>query len=187
LIEKTKTIQYKTLIRPVLLHALETRCLTQQQDRVFSASERKVVRKIIGAVEDEVWQIWFNRDFHELFTEPNNMVMGSTCDLYEWQWNGQDMWSVRVTVKWAGHVICTSDSEMGRTCDLYEWQWNGQDMWSVWVTVKWAGHVICMSDSEMGRTCDLYEWQWNAPKKRVMNFNPEGKRRVGRTGGYKLK
>ena len=71
-IKKMKAIQHETLIRPVPLRASEIRCSTQQQKRLFSAFEWELVRNIIGAVEDEAWQIRYNTELHRLFKELTN-------------------------------------------------------------------------------------------------------------------
>jgi hypothetical protein len=52
LLTKTKATLYKTLIRPVLLYASETWCVTNQEG-LLSAVERKVLRKIFGPVKDD--------------------------------------------------------------------------------------------------------------------------------------
>ena len=39
------------------------------------------------------------------------------------------MWSVRVTVKWAGHVICMSDSEMPQKKELWILIQKEKDEW----------------------------------------------------------
>jgi sorting nexin-29 len=47
-----KTLVYKTLIRPVLTYAVETRVLTKQDEHRLSIFERKILWRIYGPVTD---------------------------------------------------------------------------------------------------------------------------------------
>ena len=48
----TKTLLYKTLIRPVLTYGLESWVLSKQDEHRLSIFERKILRRIYGPVMD---------------------------------------------------------------------------------------------------------------------------------------
>jgi hypothetical protein len=59
----TKTILYKTLIRPVLTHGEETWVLSKQDEHCLSTFERKILWRIYGPVMDGGrWQIRTNQE-----------------------------------------------------------------------------------------------------------------------------
>jgi hypothetical protein len=49
---KTTVTLYKTLIRPVMLYASETWCLTKTEDQILRTFERMILRKYFGPVKD---------------------------------------------------------------------------------------------------------------------------------------
>jgi hypothetical protein len=48
----TKTLLYKTLIRPVLTYGAETWVLSKQDEHCLNIFEHKILRKIYGPVMD---------------------------------------------------------------------------------------------------------------------------------------
>jgi len=63
---------YKVLIRPVLTYVSETWTLSKTNERWLSLFERKVLRCIFGAKqENETWQKRHNYELYEAFNEPN--------------------------------------------------------------------------------------------------------------------
>jgi hypothetical protein len=64
---------YKVLIRPVLTHASETWSVSKMNERRLSLSERKVLRCIFGAKQENgTWRKRYNYVLYETFKEPNN-------------------------------------------------------------------------------------------------------------------
>ena len=62
---KTKTLLYKTLIRPVLTYGAETWTLSKQDEYCLSIFERKILRRIYGPVIDKgEWRIRTNRELY---------------------------------------------------------------------------------------------------------------------------
>lgn len=49
---KTKLLIYKSMVRPVLCYGCETWTLTQASEKLLNAFERKVLRRILGAVRE---------------------------------------------------------------------------------------------------------------------------------------
>jgi hypothetical protein len=49
----TKTLLYKTLIRPVLTYEADTWVLSKQDEHRLTIFERKILRRIYGPVTDE--------------------------------------------------------------------------------------------------------------------------------------
>jgi hypothetical protein len=82
---------YKVLIRPILTYAFETWTLSKTNERRLSLFERKVLRCIFGAKQENgTWPKRYNCELlvYEIFNEPNVV----TC----------------ITVKrlaWAGHLM----------------------------------------------------------------------------------
>ncbi len=70
--KKTKCQIYKTLIRPVLTYGCESWTLKKNDEQLLLIFERKVLRTIFGAVqEDEVWRRRYNFELQRDFGEPN--------------------------------------------------------------------------------------------------------------------
>jgi hypothetical protein len=63
---------YKVLIRPVLTYASETWILSKTNEQQLSLFERKVLRCIFGAKQQNgTWRIRYNYEIYETFKEPN--------------------------------------------------------------------------------------------------------------------
>jgi len=59
---------YEVLIRPVLTHASETWTVSKANERRLSLFERKVLRFIFGAKqENEIWRKRYNYELNEIF------------------------------------------------------------------------------------------------------------------------
>lgn len=66
----TKIMLYKTIIRPVLIYGSETWTLTKTQAEKLAIFERKVLRKIFGAVNEKgVWRQRYNFELYKLFKD----------------------------------------------------------------------------------------------------------------------
>jgi len=65
--KKTKTLLYKTLIRPVLAYGAEIWALSTQDEYRLSI-ERKILRRIYGPVIDKgEWRIRTNQELYQLY------------------------------------------------------------------------------------------------------------------------
>ena len=63
---------YKVLIRPVLTYAFETWTLSKTNERRLSLFERKVLRCIFGAKQENgTWRKRCSYELYEIFNEPN--------------------------------------------------------------------------------------------------------------------
>ena len=63
---------YKVLIRPVLTHASETWTVSKVNERGLSVFERKVLRCIFGAKQENgTWRKRYSYELYETFNEPN--------------------------------------------------------------------------------------------------------------------
>jgi len=68
----TKILMYKVLIRPVLTYASETWTLSKTNERWLSLFERKALRCIFGAKqENEIWRKRYNYELCKTFGESN--------------------------------------------------------------------------------------------------------------------
>ena len=66
--KNTKILMYKVLIRPVLTYASEIWTLPKAKERRLSLFERKVLRCIFGAKqENEIWRKRYNYELNEIF------------------------------------------------------------------------------------------------------------------------
>jgi hypothetical protein len=85
----TKISMYKVLIRPVLTCASETWTLSKINERRLSLFERRVLRCIFRAKQENgIWQKRYNCELYETFNEPN-IVASKLKD-----WHGQGTWCV---------------------------------------------------------------------------------------------
>lgn len=67
---KTKIMLYKTIIRPVLTYGSETWAMTKSHENRLAIFERKVLRKILGAVNcNGTWRHRFNNELYKLYRE----------------------------------------------------------------------------------------------------------------------
>jgi hypothetical protein len=63
---------YKVLIRPVLTYASETWTVSKANERRLGLFERKVLRCIYGAKqENEMWRKRYNYELYEIFNDSN--------------------------------------------------------------------------------------------------------------------
>lgn len=85
----SKTILYKTLIIPVLKYGSEAWVLTKSDEKLIAAFERKVLRRIYGAInEDNLWRRRYNAELYELYEDSDIIT------------------KIKVSrLQWAGHVI----------------------------------------------------------------------------------
>jgi hypothetical protein len=94
----TKTLLYKTLIRPVLAYRAGTRVLTKQDEHHLSILERKIRRRIYGPVMDwGRWRVRTNQELYQLCGE-NDIV--KFCKLSR--------------LRWAGRVIRQDDDDLSK-------------------------------------------------------------------------
>jgi hypothetical protein len=64
----TKTLMYKVLVRLALTYALKTWTLSKTDNRLLSSFERRILRCIFGAVQENgVWRKRYNHELYELF------------------------------------------------------------------------------------------------------------------------
>lgn len=70
--KNTKTLIYKTLIRPVITYGCETWTLTNKTEEMLAVFERKILRKIYGPVnENGLWRIRYNYELKQLYKDVN--------------------------------------------------------------------------------------------------------------------
>lgn len=85
----TKCKLYKTLIRPVLTYGSETWTLTKSDETILACFERKVLRRIYGAVEENgLWRKRYNFELYRLFQGPDII---KTIKLGRLRWVGHIM------------------------------------------------------------------------------------------------
>lgn len=66
----TKTLIYKVLIRPVLTYASETWTLPKINERRLGLFERRVLRCICGAKQENgTWRKRYNHELYELYND----------------------------------------------------------------------------------------------------------------------
>jgi hypothetical protein len=67
-----KTLIYKVLVRPLLTYASETWTLTKNNERRLGLFERKVLRCIFGAKQENgTWRKRYNHELYEIFNDSN--------------------------------------------------------------------------------------------------------------------
>ena len=59
---------YKTLIRPVVTYESETWTLLQIDEKMLSVFERKILRSIFGALNENIWRRT-NSELYKLYKE----------------------------------------------------------------------------------------------------------------------
>ena len=85
---KTKILIHKTLVRPILIYAVETRT-TKNYERRLSIFKRKILCRIYGPIcKGGQWQKRYYRELEELHNEPN------TVNVIKYS-----------RLRWAGHVV----------------------------------------------------------------------------------
>jgi hypothetical protein len=89
---------YKVLVRPVLSYASETWPLSRLDERLLSIFERRILRHIFGAVEENAtWRRRHNHELYKLFNETD--IIGY----------------IKVKrLEWAGHLIRTSENRTAK-------------------------------------------------------------------------
>jgi ribosomal protein S13 len=69
---KTKVQLYKTLVRPIVLYGSERWTIKKDEEEKLMSFERKILRKIFGAVrENGIWRIRYNHELQLKYREPN--------------------------------------------------------------------------------------------------------------------
>jgi hypothetical protein len=69
-----KVKMYKTILLPVVLHGCETWSLTLREEHRLRVLENTVLRRIFGAMRDEVtgeWRKLHSRELHNLYSSPD--------------------------------------------------------------------------------------------------------------------
>ena len=72
--KKLKVKTYETIILPVVMYCCETWSLTLKEEHRLRVFENKVLRKIFGAMKDEItgeWRKLHNAALHALYSSPN--------------------------------------------------------------------------------------------------------------------
>lgn len=96
---KLKLLVYKTIIKPVVLYGSETWTMTSRDGNRLNVWERKILRKIYGAVcEDGVWRIRTNNELEALYGNPN-IVTDIKMRRLRWLGHVQRMGEERVPKK----------------------------------------------------------------------------------------
>ncbi|CAG9839544.1 unnamed protein product [Diabrotica balteata] len=98
--QKTRIRLYRTLIVPVLTYGSEAWTLTKTDESAISIFERKVLRKIFGAVcENGIWRRRYNFELQ---------------NIYKHTFGGKDITTIikRNRLQWAGHVARAPESNM---------------------------------------------------------------------------
>jgi sorting nexin-29 len=85
---KSKIRIYRTVLRPVVMYASETWVMTTKDEYMLNCWERKILRRIYGAVNDQgEWRIRTNRELEELYENPSLVTEIKTSRL-----------------RWLGHI-----------------------------------------------------------------------------------
>jgi hypothetical protein len=103
--KKPKILMYKVFIRPVLKYASETWTLCKTIERRLSLFERKVLRCIFGAKQENgAWRKRYKYELYEIFNESHIVNYRKVKRL-----------------AWAGHLVRMSDdrTSMGRALGAY--------------------------------------------------------------------
>ena len=103
--KNTKILMYKVLIRPVLTYASEKWTLSKTNEWRLSLFERKVLRCIFGAKqENETWRKRYSYELYETFNEPNiaNYIKVNR-------------------LAWAGHLMCMNNDRILKKFSTPNW------------------------------------------------------------------
>lgn len=93
---RTKINIYKTLIRPILTYGAETWTLTQSNERLLGIFERKVLRKIFGAINEQgLWRRRYNFELYQTYKDPDIVTFIKLQRL-----------------RWAGHLARMPDNDV---------------------------------------------------------------------------
>ena len=96
--QKTKLRLYKTIIRSILCYASETWTLSKKTEMMLGIFERKILRRIFGAVqENSNWRIRYN---HELYEQYKSLDIVTYIKFKR--------------LEWAGHVCRMEESRVPR-------------------------------------------------------------------------
>jgi hypothetical protein len=60
---------YKTLIRPVIAYGSETWVMNKCDENIINIFERKILKKIFGAVREDHWRAQYNNELYGLYRE----------------------------------------------------------------------------------------------------------------------
>lgn len=84
--QKTKIKIYQTIIRSVLTYGSETWTMSKKIETMLGVFERKVLRRIFGAVLDnQVWRIRYNQELYEKY---KSMDLVTFIKLRRLEWAG---------------------------------------------------------------------------------------------------
>ena len=96
---------YKTLIRPVVVYGSETWTLTKSNERALRIFERKVIRRIWGAVrEDDGWRMRSNREIEDIL-EREDIVRFIKSRRIDWLGHTKRMAENRMPKRILGETI----------------------------------------------------------------------------------
>ena len=97
--KRTKKVIYKTIIRPVVMYSSETWTMTKSIEALLNTWERKVLRKIYGAVQDlDGWRSRTNEELYTLYKDPTVVAEIKKGRL-----------------RWAGHLERMTEGRAART------------------------------------------------------------------------
>lgn len=101
----TKMKIYKTVIRPVVMYAAETLCMSKSEAEQMKVFERKVLRTILGfkRTENGEQRAWMN---HEIMEELN----------------GEDIvrFAKSQRIRWLGHIMRSADNSVVKNATLWK-------------------------------------------------------------------
>lgn len=85
----TKIRLYRTLIIPVLMYGSETWTLTKRDESLLMIFERKILRKIYGAIqEDGMWRRRYNFEIYNIYRQAGNKDIVTTIKIGRLRWAG---------------------------------------------------------------------------------------------------
>ena len=94
----TKIKVYTTILRPIVMYGSECWVMTTREEQWLLRWERKILRKIFGAVRDQNgWRIRTNSELQRLFGQPDIVVKIK-----------------QERIRWAGHVQRMSETRTAK-------------------------------------------------------------------------
>ena len=90
---------YTTILRPILIHGGECWTLSKNNEERLKIFERKILRKILGPVNEKgIWRLRYNDEIYNLYSEPNIVNIGR--------------------LRWIGHVMRMEEDNATRRLTL---------------------------------------------------------------------